>query len=58
MYARQGTTEKKKRKLTYIESDSMLNKIDETRLSKMVDVKVRCHGGCTIQGMYSLIRKL
>ena len=41
----QGTTEKKKRELIYIASDSMLNKIDETRLSKMVDMKVRCHGG-------------
>ena len=48
-----GMKEQKKRKLIYIVSDSMLNQIDETRLSKEVDVKVRCHGGCTIQCMYT-----
>ena len=31
----------------------MLNQIDETRLSKKCDVMVRCHGGCTIQCMYT-----
>ena len=40
-------------KLIYIASDSMLNQMDEGRLSKKYDVKVRCHGNCTIECMYS-----
>ena len=43
----------RKRKMIYIASGSMLNQIDETRLSKHFDVKVRCHGGCTIKCMYT-----
>ena len=43
----------KKRKLIYIASDSMLNQMEEGRLSKTYDIKVRCHGGCTIKCMYS-----
>ena len=31
----------------------MLNQMDEGRLSKKYDVKVRCHGNCTIECMYS-----
>ena len=40
-------------KFIYIASDSMLNQMEEGRLSKKYDVKVRCHGGCTIECMYS-----
>ena len=43
----------RKRKMIYIASGSMLNQIDETRLSRHFDVKVRCHGGCTIKCMYT-----
>ena len=38
--------------LVYILSDSMLNQIDEKRLSKSKDIKVKCHGGCTTKCMY------
>ena len=31
----------------------MLNQIGETRLSRIYDVKIRCHGGCTIKCMYT-----
>ena len=41
-----------KRKSILILSDSMLNQIDETRLCKYVDVKVRCHEGCIVNCMY------
>ena len=34
-------------------SDSMLNQIDEIRLSKRLEVRVRCHGGCTIKCVYN-----
>ena len=40
-------------KLIYVALDSMLNQMEEGRLSKMYDVKVRCHSGCTIECMYS-----
>lgn len=39
-------------KQIYILSDSMLNQIDDKRLSKKCDVKVKCHGGCTIKCIY------
>ena len=44
-----------KRKTLYILSDSMLNGIDEKRLTgnKYCDVIIQCHGGCTIECMYS-----
>ena len=46
--------EGKKRKLLYVISSSMLNQMDENRLGyKDVDVKVQCHGGCTIRCLYS-----
>ena len=41
-------------KLLYIASSSMLNQMDEERLSRgNINVKVRCHGGCTVKCMYS-----
>ena len=37
----------------------MLNQMDEKRLStKNVDVKIQCHGGCTIRCMYSHLPKV
>ena len=42
-----------KRMAICILSDSMFNQIDEKRLSSKHDVKVLCHGGCTIECMYS-----
>lgn len=45
--------EKEKRKVVYIASDSMLNRLDEKRLSKMYDVRIACHGGCTIKCLYT-----
>ena len=36
-------------KLICIASDSMINQMEEGRLSKMYDVKVWCHGGCTME---------
>ena len=45
---------KRKRKVICVLSDSMLNQIDEKLLStSKYDVKVMCHGGSTIEGMYS-----
>ena len=41
------------RKGMIIISDSMLNQMREKELSKYMDVKVECHGGCTIKCMYS-----
>ena len=39
-----------KRKLLYVLSSSMLNQLDENRLgNKDVEVRVQCHGGCTIR---------
>ena len=43
----------KKRKLVYILSDSMLNQLDQKRLSKKYDVIVKCHGGCTLKCAYT-----
>ena len=41
-------------KLLYILSSSMLNQMDENRLSKgNMKVKVRCHGGCTVKCAYT-----
>ena len=35
-------------------SDSMLNTLDDKRMSnKNCNVKIQCHGGCTVQCMYS-----
>ena len=34
-------------------SDSMLNQLDEKRLSKKFDVRIRCHGGCTVRCLYT-----
>ena len=42
-----------KRKTICFLSDSMLNQIDEKRLSNKYNVKVMCHGGCTIECMYT-----
>ena len=43
-----------KRKVVCILSDSMLNRIDENRLCKDIyDIKLQCHGGCTVQCMYT-----
>ena len=50
--------DKGKKKL-YIISSSMLNQIDEKRLStNNVEVKVRCHGGCTVKCSYSHLPEL
>ena len=44
----------REKKVLYILSSSMLNRMDERRLSsKTVDVKMQCHGGCTISCMYN-----
>ena len=44
----------KKRESICILSGSMLNRLDEKRLSNdHFDVKIRCHGGCTINCLYS-----
>ena len=43
-----------RRKLIYILSDSMLNQIVADRLSnEEYEVQVKCHGGCTIEHMYT-----
>ena len=42
-----------KRKQLHILSDSMMNSIDNKRVSRNLDVKIDCHGGCTIKCMYS-----
>ena len=43
-----------KRKLLYVLSSSMLNQMDGERLSNNdVEVRVQCHGGCTIRCLYS-----
>ena len=52
-FQKPNISEQKSRKLVYIASSSMLNQIDEDRLSRIFDVKVRCHGGCTIKCMYT-----
>ena len=44
-------------KLIYILSDSMLNQMDGTRLSKKY-VTVDCRGGCTSKGMYTRISSI
>ena len=45
---------KRRRKLLYILSSSMLNQMDGGRLSNnRVEVRVQCHGGCTIRCLYS-----
>ena len=41
-----------KRKSIVILSDSMLNQIDEPRLCKYGDVKVRCHEGCIVNPLH------
>ena len=56
-----GAAQKRKnhKKLFYILSSSMLNQMDEERLSnKDVNVKIQCHGGCTISCMYSHLQKM
>ena len=45
---------KSRKKLLYILSSSMLNQMDGGRLSSnRVEVRVQCHGGCTIRCLYS-----
>ena len=49
----------KRKRLLYILSSSMLNQMDERRLScNTMDVKIQCHGGCTINCMYSHLQKM
>ena len=43
----------KERKLVYILSDSLLNQLDQTKLSRTHDVVMKCHGGCTIKCAYT-----
>ena len=45
-------------KLIYLLSDSMLNQMDGTRLSKKYDVTVDCRGWYTIKGMYTRISSI
>ena len=46
--------EGEKRKTICILSGSMLNQLDAKRLSTTkYDVKIRCHGGCTLQCLYT-----
>ena len=41
-------------KMLYVASSSMMNQMDEERLSRgNIKVKVRSHGGCTVKCMYS-----
>ena len=41
-------------KTLYVLSSSMLNQMDENRLSRSnIKVKVQCHGGCTVKCMYT-----
>ena len=48
-----------KRKLLYVLSSSMLNQLDENRLGNNdVEVRVQCHGGCTIRCLYSHLPKV
>lgn len=47
-----------KRKRLHILSDSMLNQMNEWKLSKHLDVVVDCHGGCTIQCVYTHLAPL
>ena len=43
-----------KKKMLYILSSSMLNQMDEQRLSREnIIVKTKCHGGCTVKCMYT-----
>ena len=50
-FEKKGAT---KRKTFYILSDSMMNGMDENRLSNNnIEVKVECHGGCTIEHMFT-----
>ena len=46
------------RKKLYILADSMLNQLDEKKLSRYFNVKVESHGGCTIRGMYKHLKPL
>ena len=49
----------KRKRLLYILSSSMLNQMDERRLrSNTMDVKIQCHGGCTINCMYTHLQKM
>ena len=49
----------KRKKILYILSSSMLNQMDEHRLSNSsIDVKIHCHGGCTISCLYSHLPKM
>ena len=49
----------RKRKSIFILSDSMLNGLKEKRLScKNADVKISCHGGCTLKCAYTHIEPI
>ena len=49
-----SNNKKNEKKLLYIASSSMLNQMDEKRLSRgNIDVKVRFHNGCTVKCMYT-----
>ena len=54
-YMKEKHPEKKQKDLAkskiLIASDSMMNQIEGTRLSKMYDIKVACWGGCNIRQM-------
>ena len=47
------TETKTNRKLLYILSDSMLNQMDQAKLSKQLDVRIGCHGECTVKCLYT-----
>ena len=40
------------REKVYVLADSMLNQLDQEKLSKKYDVIVQCHVGCTIRFVY------
>ena len=53
-FCSKDSNDQPKRKVLFILSSSMLNQMEEKRLSRgNIDVKVQCHGGCTIQCTYS-----
>ena len=48
-----STSEKKRkvrgqRKVVYVFADSMLNQLDQEKLSRKYEVIVQCHGGCAM----------
>ena len=53
-----GTAIEREKPIIYIASDSMLNQMEEDRLSTKYKVMVQCHSGCTIKCLYSHLPKM